>query len=116
MKTNALITLKNDENNQIYKVNLELKKNIYRYEENQEEKTLVEFDSNRNILKRENNNLSMEFLFVEKKTSIGKIFVKNIDKYIDVIIKTEMIKKIKSNVQIRYYLENKLYEYSIDME
>lgn len=115
MKKDFLITLLTKENTQKYKVNLELKNNIYRYNEDKEKKTLVEFNTQKNILKRENEDLSMEFLFVEGKSTIGKIYIKDMNKYLDVVIETEKIIKKDLNIKIIYYLEKDLYEYSIEI-
>ena len=116
MEKEALITLKSKDMMQKYKVKLHEEDHFYRYNEQTEKETLVEFDTEKNILKREDQELSMEYLFIEGKTTIGKVYIKSLKKYIDVIIKTDKITKTDKSVNIKYDVEDNLYEYNIDME
>lgn len=116
MEKNALITIKNNDSKTSYKVKVLLNDNTYRYREDTVNNTLVEFDSSNNVLKREDDNLSMEYLFINDKETIGKIYIKDLNKYIDVVIKTSKIEKNENKILIEYTILDDLYKYSIEME
>ena len=115
MEKNALITIKNNDSKTSYKVKVLLNDNTYRYREDTVNNTLVEFDSSNNILKREDDNLSMEYLFINDKETIGKIYIKDLNKYIDVVIKTSKIEKNENKILIEYTISDDLYNMIIDV-
>ena len=116
MEKKALITIKNNDSKTSYKVKVLLNDNTYRYREDTVNNTLVEFDSSNNVLKREDDNLSMDYLFINDKETIGKIYIKDLNKYIDVVIKTSKIEKNENKILIEYTILDDLYKYSIEME
>ena len=57
----------------------------------------------------------MEYKFVEKNTTIGKIFLKDFSKNIELKINTKRIKQNTNNLEIEYELENEIYKYKIEV-
>lgn len=85
---------------------------ILKYQE--EDKTKVSFNYKKNELIRENNKIKMKYIFSKNKETKGKIYIKDIKKYIDIPIETKKITKNKYSIYIEYKIENNNYYYRIE--
>lgn len=86
------------------------------YQEQDDLKTNVKFNYEKNILTRENDDLLLEYKFIENKVTKGLITVKEYNKILEIELKTLNIKKEKNYIEIEYILENEKYLYIISME
>ena len=107
---NVVVILKNED--EILKMEVEVfvnkKINEISYVEKDKDKTFVSFDYMNNILKRDNNKLYMEFDFLNEK---GYFLLKEFNKRVDVSLQVENIEKSSESVSIKYYSDDKYYEY-----
>ncbi len=87
-------------------------KNKYIYYEPTEEKTKVILDLNNNELIRENSDMYMKYNFDLKNETNNILFIKSINKEINIKIKTKNINSI-NNIKIEYYIEKDLFIYEI---
>lgn len=78
--------------------------------------TKVKFNYQKNTLIRENNDLRLEFAFKKNSTTTGIINIKELQKNLEVDIKTIDIKQTKNSLEIKYLLEAEEYLYVISME
>lgn len=77
----------------------------------EDKNTKVNFNIEKFILKRENNDLKMKYSFKEKK---GTIYLKAYKKYLDVCIEVIKIKKEENRILIEYKIENNNFSYLIE--
>ena len=77
--------------------------------------TKTKYDYNNNCLIRENNNIRMNYNFINKKQTIGKIYINELRKNIDVILKTNNIVIDNYNLYINFYVEDETIEYKIEV-
>ena len=107
------ITIKNPEINISKEVDAILQDEILKYKE--EKDTSVKFSYKDNNLVRENNELRMEYLFLENKTTKGNIFIKELNKKINVDIKTKSIKRKSNDIEIVFNVENNKFVYRVEV-
>lgn len=81
----------------------------------EEDKTKVKINLKEMKLRRENKELWMEYTFEQKKTTIGIIKIKQINKEIMLKIKTKKISKKNKNIKIEYQLEDENYQYELEV-
>lgn len=115
---NAKITVKNKEENTSYNVNVKYDKEkeyIY-YVEKDELKTATIFDYQENTLKRDNEKMYLELKFENNKTTISTMFLKDLEKKLELEVFTNKIFKNEENVEIEYSLFNEKYTYKIEKE
>ena len=109
MKKKISVKIKNDEQilkNEYQAIFLEDKEIKYLEDKN----TKVSFNMDSFILKRENNDLKMEYFFKEKK---GTIYLKEYKKYLDIRIEVIKIEKEENKILIEYKIENNDFSYLI---
>lgn len=94
---------------------IEEKKEII-YQEQNDLKTNVKFNYENNILIRENDNLLLEYNFIENEPTKGLITIKNLNQTLEIELKATKIKKEKKYIEIEYILENEKYLYIVSME
>lgn len=111
MKKNAIVKIKNKEETIKEKVEIESKNNKISYLENK--KTKVLFDLEKEILMRENKEIYMELFFKEEKAII---YIKNLRKNIEIVLKTKKIDISNNKIVIQYEMEKNLYLYELEME
>ena len=110
------VTISNDEMKDKYKVSVhnDKEKSILEYKEKDE--TLTAFDYLNNILKRNNNEMSLEFKFTKGEITNNKIFIKELNKEIEVEILTKEILKDDKFIKIVYVMNDVLFEYTLEKE
>lgn len=116
MKKNAKVSLKSNDFTYNYDILLDIENGKINYFEPTDKKTNVFFDTNNNILVREDKELFMEYLFIDKEVSTGNLYVKELGKNIDVSIVTKNILKGDKKIEIDYSIEDDSFKYIIDME
>ena len=99
------------ENKNHYKTNAIIKDNTITYKE--KDNTTVTFNTIDNSLLRKNNEIEMKYTFDKNKETIGKIKVLDLNKTVEIIIKTKDIIKEKDLIKIIYIVENNEFIYSI---
>ena len=107
------ITIKNPEANISKEVDAILQDEILKYKE--EKDTSVKFSYKDNILVRENNDLRMDYSFLEGKTTKGTILVKELNKNINVDIKTKNIKINENDIEIIFDVEENEFIYKVEV-
>ena len=84
---------------------------IISYKENNN--TYVYLDINRHELIRENDEINMKYIFNDKKTTTGNIFVKELNKNIELDIKTNLIEKDEHKYKVEYMIEKETFTYEV---
>jgi hypothetical protein len=112
-KIRALVSIDSPEGNQAYEVDAILQDSNLKYKENKETKVMFSYLNNN--LVRENDELRMEYLFLENKTTKGNIFIKELNKKINVDIKTKSIKRKSNDIEIVFNVENNKFIYRVEV-
>ena len=86
------------------------------YKEKDDQKTTTSFNYKTKELTRENDSLKMHYKFNKNKNSKGTIFVKELDRSLDLIIKTTNILRCGNNIEIEFLVEGQLFNYKIEVE
>ena len=117
-KVNAKITLHNAEDNFEYVVPAIYHEDekVIIYNEHDDQKTLVKFNYITKELIRENDSLLMHYTFNKEKNSEGTIYVKGMEKNLNVTIKTtKLVRWEDNNIEIEYQIENDKFNYKIEV-
>ena len=85
------------------------------YKEKDEDKTLVKFNYSTKELYRENDSLIMTYKFNKNKNSTGTIYVKAMDRKLELTISTKSIQRDQNNIEIDYFVEKEKYKYKIEV-
>jgi hypothetical protein len=114
-KINIKITLKTKEQTieNKYKAIFHPETNIIIYQE--EDKTKTQFDLRNLRLRRENENLWLEYLFNEQEKTKGIIKIKELNQNLQVNIQTQKINQQNKNIEIEYQLEEESYKYKLEV-
>lgn len=80
------------------------------YIEKDKDKTFVNYDYLNNVLKRDNNSLCMEYDFNNEN---GFIFIKELNKKIDIDLKVKKLENTSKNIYIEYYINDELYKFEL---
>ena len=88
---NYLVSIESNGKKEEYRVtiNQDTEKNLYFYKE--PNKTNVIFDYKNNVLKRDNEEMNLEFKFKLKEKTINNIYIKELNNVINIEIYTEDI-------------------------
>lgn len=111
-KLNVKVTIDNQNAKEEFMTPAIIQDNIIKYQE--KDKTLVKFDYNNNLLTRENQDLRMNYCFFKGRKSIGKIYVKELNKEVEVEITTTKLTKENNNVEIGFLIEDNTFFYRIE--
>ena len=111
-KMNIKVSIKNEAENQNYSVPAIIKEEKIHYRENQD--TKVQFDYRENTLFRENKDFKMTYRFDLKKDTTGIISMKELNKNIELVIKTKKIERNNLNIEIEFQVEGKDFLYKIE--
>lgn len=103
--------LNTPENKIEYEVEGVLKDNKLIYNEKDKLNTLVTYDYVMNCLERENAELHMTYLFKENIITKGLLEIKDLNKTVEVLLKTKSINQEKFNLEISFLVENKPFTY-----
>jgi len=111
-KIKIKVEIINEEERQILDTTGILSNEILKYLE--ENKTLVLWNYEKNILTRENDEWKMTYLFVPQKKTTGIIKMKDMQRNIKLEIETEKIERKDHDIKIYYLIEGKKYLYQIE--
>ena len=112
-KLDVLISVKSNDSNQEYKTTAILTEEIIKYKS--EDNTTEMFDYTNNNLTRENSELRMDYVFDLNKETKGTIFVKDLNRNLDVNIKTNKIERNKNDIEIEFVVEDNTIKYHIEV-
>ena len=112
-KIDVLIRVTNDESNIEYKTTAILTNDIIKYKSNDE--TLEIFDYNSNKLIRENKELRMEYTFKMNETTKGIVLAKELNREVDVNIKTKKVERNNYDIDIEFEVEENEIKYHIEV-
>lgn len=110
------VSILNNDLNDEYKVTVQNnvdKKTLF-YKE--KDGTNTSFDYQNNILKRDNNEMNLEFKFIKKEKTMNYIFIKDLGKNLDVEIFTKEIENTSNKIQIIYEMNDIVFEYKLEKE
>lgn len=110
-KINIITRIKSKTSDLKIKTTAIIQDEILKYQE--EKNKIVIFFYQENKLIRETNELKINYIFDQEKETIGTIFIKNLNKYINVPIKTIKFEKENYNVDIIYKIEKEKYHFQI---
>ena len=112
-KLEVLVSVKNDDSNIEYKTTAILSDNVIKYKS--EDNTIEVFDYDNYKLTRENNELRMDYIFDLNKETKGTVFVKDLNKELEVNIKTKKIERNNNDIEIDFYVEESNIKYHIEV-
>ena len=106
------VILNSCDENYEYEINVFVSKdkNEISYVEKDSNKTFVSFNYKNKILKRDNNNMYMEFDFLNEK---GYILEKSLNKKFDISLSVKSIDFTSKSIVIEYYCNGDFYKYKI---
>jgi len=105
-KTKLRVRIDNAE----YVVDYNMDKEIISY--NELDNTLVNYDLDKNILIRDNDEIYMIYDFNNKK---GTILIKEIDRELEILIENIDIERDKNNIRVSYSIENNDFLYELEV-
>ena len=108
-RLNIKVTVINDEETQEFITNAIIQDEILKYKER--DNTTVIYDYKNNSLFRENNELRMDYSFNSGK---GNIFIKGLNKKLNIKIKTKKIERKINIIEIEYVIENNNFLYKVE--
>lgn len=99
-----------------YKVEVhdDIEKETLFYKE--EDKTITSFDYKNNILTRDNEKMKLTYYFLLNYKTKNKIFIKDLDKELEVEVITRKLEKSENYIEVVYEIENNKFTYRIDKE
>lgn len=112
-KLDVLISVKSNDSNIEYKTTAILTEDIIKYKS--EDNTTEMFDYTNNKLIRENSELRMNYIFDLNKETKGTVFVKDLNRELEVNIKTKKIERNKNDVEIEFVVEDNTIKYHIEV-
>jgi len=89
---------------------------IILYKEQDDQRTKTSFNYRTKELIRENDSLKMRYLFNKEKNARGTIFVKELGRTFDLIIKTRKILRCGQNIEIDFLVEEQPFNYKIEVK
>lgn len=116
-KINIKVTIVNAEDTFEYNVPAIYKEDekVIIYKEQDEQNTSVRFNYVTKELIRENDSLILNYIFNKEKRSQGTIYIKGMEKKLDVVITTTKITRTDKNIEIEYQIENDKFIYKIEV-
>ena len=112
-KINIKVTIKNKESDISYETKGILLNNELKYYEENNTKVVFNYDNNHLI--RTNDELRMDFTFDLKKKTKGKIEIEELDKELEVEIKTKRIERQDNNILLDYSIDEDKFIYRIEV-
>ena len=86
------------------------------YKEQDDQRTKTSFNYRTKELIRENDSLKMRYIFNKEKNARGTIFVKELGRSLDLIIKTTKILRCENNIEIEFLVEGQPFNYKIEVK
>lgn len=112
-KLDVLISVKSNDSNLEYKTTAILTEDIIKYKS--EDNTTEIFDYTNNKLTRENSELRMDYVFDLNEETKGIVFVKELNRELEVNIKTNKIERNKNDIEIEFVVEDNTIKYHIEV-
>lgn len=114
-KIDIKVTLITPEQKEVkqYKAIFHPEENSIMYKE--EDKTTTKVNLKYKKLRRENEELLMEYLFDEEKNTKGRVTIKSLNKTLELNLKATKINQVDKNIEINYVLENDEYKYKLEV-
>lgn len=114
-KIDIKVTLITPEQKEVkqYKAIFHPEENSIMYKE--EDKTTTKVNLKYKKLRRENEELLMEYLFAEEKNTKGRVTIKSLNKTLELNLKATKINQVDKNIEINYVLENDEYKYKLEV-
>ena len=112
-KLDVLIRVENTNSNLEYKTTAILTEDVIKYKS--EDNTTEMFDYKNNKLIRENSELRMNYIFDLNKETKGTVFVKDLNRELEVNIKTNKIERNKNDIEIEFVVEDNTIKYHIEV-
>lgn len=105
-KRKIKVTLITNEKHEEYNLlgKYDLSKNIIYYNENKDMQTKVILDLDNKILTRDNKEMTLKLLFTQNKTTTNNLFIKDLNKYLTIKIKTEKYELTPNSIDISYII------------
>lgn len=111
-KINIKISILNNETNNTLETLGIKDDNKIKYKEKDGTLTIIDLDNYELI--RDNNELRMNYIFKENEGTTGTITIKEYNKNIDVVIKTNKVELNNNNISIEYEIENNKFIYRLE--
>ena len=86
------------------------------YKEQDDQNTTASFNYRTKELIRENDSLKMNYKFNKEKNARGTIFVKELGRTFDLIIKTNKILRCGQDIEIDFLVEDQPFNYKIEVK
>ena len=112
-KIRIKIDIENSEGKLSSEVDAILHDNKLKYKE--EDNTIVVFSYEDNTLIRENNELRMEYKFNNSNKTQGNVYVKELNKKINLDIKTTKLKINDNNIDVSFIIEENKFNYRVEV-
>ena len=113
-KVNCLITLSNNENttNDYLTVHHDPDKKTIFYEE--KDKTTVTYNYETNTLKRDNNDMLIEYQFILNENTTNPIYIKELKNTIHIELQTVKLEKTQDKLIISYKIDDNYFTFKIE--
>ena len=113
-KVNCLITLSNNENtkNDYLTVHHDPDKKTIFYEE--KDKTTVTYNYETNTLKRDNNDMLIEYQFILNENTTNPIYIKELKNTINIELQTVKLEKTQDKLIISYKIDDNYFTFKIE--
>lgn len=110
------VTIKNVDTTDKYKVSVDnnLEQKTLKYTE--KDGTITSFDYENNILRRDNNEMIIEFVFDKDKVTKGKMSVKELQGELEMDILTKELDVKEDKIKIVYVVNGLTFEYALEKE
>lgn len=112
----GIITIQTKDNKENYKTTIYYNQDEKNIKYIEPDKTATIFNYEQNILKRDNDQMSLEFKFCEKEKTINSIIIKDLNKTMELEIYTKKIIKEDNNIIIIYEMNDSEFTYKIEKE
>ena len=111
-KIKVKIQIKNNHGDNKFDTIAILQDEVIKYTE--EDNTKVKYNYKNNELIRENNELLMKYSFNSDKITKGEILVKELDRNLDIEIKTKSIDRKDNDLKVEFSIEDEKFIYRIE--
>lgn len=112
-KLDVLIRVINNDSNLEYKTTAILTDEVIKYKS--EDNTTEVFDYNNYKLTRENSELRMDYVFDLNNDTKGTVFVKELNRELEVNIKTKKLERNNTDIEIEFVVEDNTIKYQIEV-
>lgn len=110
-KANITVSIKNSTEESLEKVTAIIQNDILLYKT--KDNTITKYNYKENTLIRENDEMQMKYIFDLKEETLGRIFIKDLNNYMNVKIKTEALKVNNHDIEIKFRIEEELFFFNV---